>query len=107
MKKIIAYKSYFAEFLETLAVEEQRKIARALSLFTTEDRLPAHFIKFLRDGLFEFRTNVRRGEVRIFFIYDDGTLVVLLNAFVKKTQKTPEREIRKALRLKEEYYGTK
>ena len=46
-------------------------------------------------------------EFRIFFIYDGEVIVVLFNAFRKKTQKTPDSEIRKAIRLKEEYYETK
>lgn len=42
------------------------------------------------------------------FSYIDGDIVVvLLNSFKKKTQKTPDKEINKALKLKEEYYGTK
>ena len=40
-------------------------------------------------------------------MYDGNTVVILFNAFRKKTQRIPEREIEKALRLKEEYYGTK
>lgn len=107
VRKIIAYKSHFADFIKSLSAEERGKIARALSLFSTEDKIPSHFIKFIRNGLYEFRTNIRRGEVRIFFFYDNGTLVVLLNAILKKSQKTPEREIRKALKLKEEYYANK
>ena len=35
------------------------------------------------------------------------TIVVLFNAFRKKTQKTPDNEIKKAIKLKEEYYETK
>jgi phage-related protein len=42
-----------------------------------------------------------------FFIYDGDAVVVLFNAFRKKTQKTPDSEIKKAIKLKEEYYGTK
>lgn len=42
-----------------------------------------------------------------FFIYDGDDVVVLFNAFRKKTQKTPDSEIKKAIKLKEEYYGTK
>jgi len=41
---------------------------------------------------------------RLFFIYDGNTIVVLFNGFKKKTQKTPQTEIEKALRLKKEYY---
>ena len=78
-----------------------------LDLFKVEDKMPRHFIKFIRDGVYEFRVNYGNNEFRIFFIYDGDTIVVLFNAFKKKTQKTPNNEIEKALKLKEEYYGTK
>lgn len=107
MRKIIAYKQYFSDFIKTLSPNEVNKIRRALDLFKVEDKLPRHFIKFFRDGLYEFRINYGNNEFRIFFIYDGNTVVILFNAFRKKTQRIPEREIEKALRLKEEYYGTK
>lgn len=44
---------------------------------------------------------------RVFFIFDNGNIVVLFNGFQKKTQKTPDREINKALKIKAEYYGSK
>jgi phage-related protein len=43
----------------------------------------------------------------VFFIFDDGKIVVLFNGFQKKTQKTPVNEITKALKIKEEYYEYK
>lgn len=69
--------------------------------------MPRHYIKFIRDGLYEFRVSHGNNEFRIFFIYDGETIVVLFNAFRKKTQKTPNNEIKKAIKLKEEYYETK
>ena len=107
MKKIIAYKRYFSDFISTLSQEERGKIKRALDLFKVEDRMPRHYIKFIRDGLYEFRVSYGNNEFRIFFIYDGEVIVVLFNAFRKKTHKTPDSEIRKAIRLKEEYYVTK
>lgn len=83
------------------------KIRRALDLFKVEDKMPRHFIKFIRDGVYEFRITYGNNEFRIFFIYDGDTIVVLFNAFKKKTQKTPNNEIEKALKLKEEYYAAK
>jgi phage-related protein len=41
------------------------------------------------------------------FMIDNGKLVVLLNGFIKKTQKTPKNEIEKALQLMQKYYKTK
>jgi len=40
-------------------------------------------------------------------MYDGDKLVILFNAFRKKTQKTPRNEIAKAKRLKQEYYEDK
>lgn len=40
---------------------------------------------------------------RIFCFFDQGQLVVLMNRFQKKTQKTPKTEIEKALKIKKEY----
>ncbi len=44
---------------------------------------------------------------RVFCFFDQGQLVVLANAFQKKKNKTPKKEIEKALRIKEEYYYEK
>ena len=107
MRKIIAYKNYFSDFIKKLSADETNKIRRALDLFKVEDRMPRHFIKFIRDGVYEFRVNYGNNEFRIFFIYDGDTVVVLFNAFKKKTQKTPDNEIKKAIKLKEEYYEAK
>jgi phage-related protein len=43
----------------------------------------------------------------VFFIFDEGNIVVLFNGFQKKTQKTPQNEIDKALQIKEDYYADK
>lgn len=107
MRKIITYKGYFVEFISKLSEQERKKILRALSLFTTEDKIPHHYIKHIRDGIYEFRVNFGNNEFRMFFIYDGDTLVVLLNSFRKKTQKTPKSEIDKAVKLKNEYYEAK
>ena len=104
MRKIIAYKGYYSDFMSKLSEQERKKIMRALLLFETEDKIPSHYIKFIRDGVYEFRVNYGNNEFRIFFIYDGETMVVLFNCFRKKTQKTPNSEIEKAIRLKKEYY---
>lgn len=107
MRRIITFKSYFSDFLQRLSKQEKEKFLRALDLLVTEDKIPHHYIKYIRDGVYEFRSNYGNTEFRVFFIYDGETLVVLFNAFKKKTQKTPDSEIKKAIKLKEEYYATK
>lgn len=107
MRRIIAYKHYFRDFIRKLSTAEVSKIQRALDLFKVEEKMPRHFIKFIRDGIYEFRITYGNNEFRIFFIYDGDTIVVLFNAFKKKTQKTPNSEIDKAIKLKNEYYEHK
>ena len=54
-------------------------------------------------GLYEIRVEVGSNIYRIFSFFDKGNLVVLGNAFQKKTQKTPKQELDKALKIMEEY----
>ena len=87
--------------------KELKKLDYIISLLETEDRLPVKFIKFLRDELYELRMEYNSNIYRVFFIFDEGKIVVLFNGFQKKTQKTPQSEIEKALKIKEAYYGDK
>ncbi|WP_262481385.1 type II toxin-antitoxin system RelE/ParE family toxin [Algoriphagus antarcticus] len=43
----------------------------------------------------------------MFCCFDEGNLIVLFNGFQKKSQKTPQKEIDKALKIKEEYFNEK
>lgn len=106
-RKIVAFGNYYREFMDSLNVKERQKVHYILSLLQTEDRLPVKFIKVIRDGLYELRISWNGNIYRLFFIFDDGQIVVLFNGFQKKTQKTPAAEIKKALKIKDEYYANK
>ncbi|WP_333697257.1 type II toxin-antitoxin system RelE/ParE family toxin [Bacteroides congonensis] len=106
-RKIITYGGYFERFIATLSMKELLKLNYIISLLETEDRIPVRFIKFIRDGLYELRMKYNSNIYRVFFIFDDGQVVVLFNGFQKKSQKTPSGEIEKALKIKEAYYGDK
>ena len=95
-RKVIAYGQYYKDFLATLTEKEIQKVKYVLSLLGTEDRLPIKFIKVIRDGLYELRISYNGNIYRIFFIFDEGQIVVLFNGFHKKTQKTPREEIQVA-----------
>ena len=64
-------------------------------------------MKFLKEGLYELRIEWQGNIYRIFFCYDEGHIVILFNGFQKKTQKTPDREIDKALKLKKDIMSEK
>ena len=91
--------------MKGLTAKEREKVDYGLVL--TQDRLPTKFVKHIRDGLYELRTEFNGNIYRVFFIFDAGRIVVLFNGFQKKTQKTPSNEITKAMKIKEEYYEYK
>lgn len=88
-RKIITYGGYFERFISTLSDKEIKKLDYIISLLESEDRLPVKFIKFLRDELYELRMEYNSNIYRVFFIFDEGKIVVLFNGFQKKTQKRP------------------
>lgn len=105
-RKIRVFKTYFQEFMATLTQEQRRKVNYSIDMLKTQDRVSAKFVKHIRDGLFELRAEYEGNIFRVFFIFDGNDIVVLFSGFQKKTQQTPEREIKKALAIKKEYYGT-
>lgn len=107
IRQIRAYGHYYKDFMDSLSKAERLKVQRALLLFTTNERIPTHYIKYIRDGIFEFRVTYGNNEFRIFFCYDGNTMVILFNGIRKKTQKLKNADIEKAVRLKKEYYENK
>ncbi len=93
--------------MESLEDKVQEKINYGLLLLSTQERISVKFVRLIRDGLFELRTEYNSNIYRVFFIFDDGQIVVLFNGFQKKTRKTPNKEIEKALKIKEAYYADK
>ena len=106
MRRILTYGGYFEAFVETLEEEVERKIDYGLQLLKTQERLSAKIVKHVGDGLYELRAEWDGNIFRVFFIFDNDNVVVLFNGFQKKSQRTPQNEIKKAQRIKKEYYGT-
>lgn len=105
-REVIFYKYYFKEFYQSLDSKTKKKVLKVLDIVKVIDRLPEQYFKHLKgtSGLYEIRIKLGSNIYRIICFFDNGTLVVLLNAFQKKTQKTPINEINLAERLKREYY---
>ncbi len=106
IRQIIAYKNHFEDFLLALDIRTQNKIHKIISLLETMDRIPSNYIKLISGtkGLYEARVQLGSNIWRIFCFFDEGNLVILLNGFTKKTQKTPKVEIYKAKILMRTYY---
>jgi len=73
------------------------------------ERIPGKFFKYLEgtDGLFEIRIEFESNIFRIFCCFDEGNIVILFNGFQKKSQKTPRKELEKAIRIRKEYFREK
>ena len=106
-RKISAYKNYFLDFISTLDDGVMKKVFYVLDIVKTQDRISTRFVKFIRDGIYELRAEYEGNIYRVFFCFDEDNIVILFNGFQKKTQQTPESEIKKAIQLKNEYYGSK
>ena len=104
-RQVIAYKNYFLDFYEKQPENVQSKIEWTLNLIRVTRQVPEKYFKHLEgtNGLYEIRVEVGRNIYRIFSFFDKGNLVVLGNAFQKKSQKTPKKELEKALKIMEEY----
>lgn len=108
-KKVIFYKSYFQDFYSDLDAKTKKKVLQVLSWIQSLDIIPVSMMKSITGvkGLFEIRIEYNSNIYRIFCCFDNGELIILLNGFSKKTQKTPSDEIDRAKRLMKEYFNSK
>ncbi len=104
-RQVIAYKNYFLDFYVMQTDNVQVKIEWTLNLIRVTRQVPEKYFRHLEGtkGLYEIRIEVGSNIYRIFSFFDKGNLVVLGNAFHKKTQKTPKMELEKAIKIMEEY----
>ena len=109
IREIIAFRDYFEEFLLAQPEKIQNKIFKIIEAIETLERIPSNYLKYIvgTDGLYEARVQLGSNIWRVFCFFDNDKLVILLNGFQKKTQKTPKGEINKALRLMVAYYEQK
>lgn len=92
------------EFLLSLDIKMRAKMVRTIELLAkngTELREPSS--KSLGDGIFELRARVGSDISRVLYFFFIGRKVILTNGFIKKTQKTPAREIERAKRYRADY----
>ena len=109
IRRIIAYKNYFVDFYKSQEFKVQEKIEYVFDLVRFEKHVPKKFFKNLEntDGIYEIRVITTFKSIRILCFFDKGELIVLANCFIKKTQKTPRKEIKIAEKLKKEYMNEK
>ena len=104
----VIYMDEAIKFLESLDMKVRNKIAYNIgkAMLVIDKEL---FKKMGDSDIWEFRTLYGGMSYRLlaFWDTDKDTLVVATNGFVKKTPKTPSKEIAKAEELRKIYFNSK
>ena len=62
--------------------------------------------KYLRNGIFELRVNLKNANSRSLYFFMNNKNIIFTHGFIKKTNRTPNSEINKAIKIKD-YYRSK
>ena len=90
--------------VEALPDDMLARFGRIRELIQTHglERVPAQYIDHIQGPLWEIRLKGKDGIARALYVTARGRRVVVVRVFVKKTQKTPRREIKLALQRAKE-----
>ena len=108
-RTVTFYKNYFQDFFDEQSNKVKEKFIWTFDLIEDLQIVPQTYLKHIEntDGLYEIRVQLANDIFRVFCFFDQDKLIVLINAFQKKTQKTPKQEIALALKIKGEYEDEK
>jgi phage-related protein len=109
IREVVEFENHFSEFLKTQPDKVRKKVFKIIEAIEFLERIPSNYLKSISgsNGLYEARIQLGSDIWRVFCFFDEGKLVILLNGFTKKTQKTPKNEIDKAMMLMSKYYKQK
>ncbi len=108
-RKIFYYKDYYLDFFNQLKPDVKKKFNWTLQLIATLNRVPQKYFQHITGstGLYEIRVEVGSNIFRVFSFFDKENLIIIVNGFQKKVQRTPKSEIDLAERLKKQYFDEK
>ena len=99
------------DFVDSLEYKARRKLFQAIR--KTKERLFGDWFKKIKDsdGIFEFCVDENGKFYRLFTFWDteypEETLIIGTHGLIKKSNKTPKEDIRKAEQIKREYFEEK
>lgn len=112
MREILFYRTEngrcpVEEYLDTLSNKQVEKVFFVLQLVESLDIVSRKFFKKLdaADEIWEVRVQLGNNIFRFLGFLDGAELVILNHAFTKKTQKTPQNEIKIAAQRKKDYFS--
>ena len=97
------------DFINSQTKEVKGKIGHNIRRIQKGERNVELFKKLDGSDIWEFRTIYRKTSYRLFSFWDteEETLVVATHGIVKKTQKTPAKDIAKAEDFRKQYFENK
>lgn len=98
-----------AEFIDSLDIKAREKIIYNIrKAQVTNDK---ELFKKLTDEIWEFRTLFNKTHYRLFAFWDRtdkiDTIVISTHGIIKKTSKTPQKDLERAERLRKYYFDQK
>lgn len=95
------------DFLDKLSIKERaliyKNIQKLVEYKSNNFKLSDKFSKPLEDGIFELKVELQNTISRNLYFYEKDKMIIFTNGFIKKTQKTPRKEIDKAKMIKKAY----
>ncbi len=100
-------KKPFEEFLNAFTLKEQEKLITQMIRFLERKNanipVKGNISKYLEDGIFEVRIFFSDKSARTLYYYEKGGKIIFTHGFIKKTQKTPRKEIEYAKQWRKKY----
>lgn len=103
-------RSQVEEFIDSLSESACRQYFSKVDLLETfGHKLPAPHAKKIenREKIYELRFSDKAGIIRVLYFFFAGNNIIFTNAFIKKTQKTPKKEIETAISRKKSFLKNK
>lgn len=92
------------DFIDSLDPKMKAKIFGGLELLERYGAcLGMPYARHVEKGIYELRTIQSANITRIFYFFVAGERIILTHGFVKKTRKTPRREIERAFAIREDW----
>jgi phage-related protein len=102
-RTVETYKEYTTNFLDIQPERVRNKFIWTFQLIEEIEIVPTNYLKHLEDGIYEVRVKLGSNIYRVMSFFDEDKLVITINGFQKKTQKTPKSEILRAKKIRIEY----
>jgi len=97
----------FEEFMISFSIKDRaylyEKILYFLELKNNNLPIKESLSKHLEDKIFELRGSLKDTIARVLYFYIQDQKIIITHGFIKKSQKTPRKEIEKAKYLRDEY----